>query len=198
MYAAVGFWRDLVRGRFFSSQRNTKGAACPGATPEPPAGDRTKEQNPRRRGIIVKGEKNMLVRLAKCCNPLPQDSIVGFITRGRGVSVHRLDCANIKDLDDTGRLIEVEWDRGIESSYNAELKMVARDGPGLLVDVSACIEQAGSKIVAINARINADRTVNINMVVRITSKPQLDNLMKSLRRMPETQDVYRVSAGGGD
>ncbi|MGI5878063.1 MAG: RelA/SpoT family protein [Christensenellales bacterium] len=199
MYAAVGFGgisSGQILFRLIEEYKKEQRAQEP--PPEPPAGDRTKEQKPASQGIIVKGEKNMLVRLAKCCNPLPQDSIVGFITRGRGVSVHRLDCANIKDLDDTGRLIEVEWDRGIESSYNAELKMVARDRPGLLVDVSACIEQAGSKIVAINARINADRTVNINMVVRITSKPQLDNLMKSLRRMPETQDVYRVSAGGGD
>ena len=91
----------------------------------------------------------------------------------------------------------MEWDRGIESSYNAELKMIARDRPGLLVNVSGCIEQAGSKIVAINARINADRTVNINLVLRITTKQQLDNLMKSLKRMPETLEVFRVNASGG-
>lgn len=138
----------------------------------------------------------MLVRFARCCNPLPQDPIVGFITRGRGVSVHRLDCVNIKDLDSGGRLIEVEWDRGIESSYHAELKMIAKDRPGLLVDVSSCIEQAGSKIVAINARINMDRTVHINLVLRITTKQQLDNLMRSLKRMPETLEVFRVSASG--
>lgn len=198
MYATVGYG-VLSSGQIlfrlieeYKKEQRAQEARSQDTGEEKPA----KEHKPASQGVIVKGEKNMLVRFARCCNPLPQDPIVGFITRGRGVSVHRLDCVNIKDLDSGGRLIEVEWDRGIESSYHAELKMIAKDRPGLLVDVSSCIEQAGSKIVAINARINMDRTVHINLVLRITTKQQLDNLMRSLKRMPETLEVFRVSASG--
>lgn len=199
LYATVGYG-GLSSGQvlfrlieeYKKEQRAQETQPAEKAEDEKPA----KEQKSASQGVIVKGEKNMLVRFAKCCNPLPQDPIVGFITRGRGVSIHRLDCVNIKDLDSDGRLIEVEWDRGIESSYNAELKMVAKDRPGLLVDVSSCIQQANSKIVAINARINKDRTVSINLVLQITTKQQLENLIKSLNKMPETIEVFRVNPSG--
>ena len=146
-------------------------------------------------GVIVKGEEGMLVRFARCCSPVPQDKIVGFITRGRGVSVHRADCSNLKDLKaDPDRFIEVEWVTDEKSSYQAELHLEAVEKDRMLVDISNIIQSMNTKLVAINARLARNSVVVISLTVEISNKVQLENLIKQFKKMPEMLKVSRVNA----
>lgn len=145
-------------------------------------------------GITVKGEKNMLVRFSKCCNPVPGDEIVGYITRGRGVSIHRKDCTNIADMAQDGRLIDVAWATTERSEYNAELQVEATDKPGLFMDITRLLLEMNIKLKAINARTSKDTTAIINLTVEISDKQQLDKVMKQLRKLPEVREVFRVAS----
>lgn len=101
---------------------------------------KTKEDKPSSSGIIVKGIDNCLVRLSKCCNPVPGDEIVGYITKGRGVSVHRKDCKNVKDLfEEENRMIDVSWYTDEPSSYNVDIVMFSNDREGLLADIISTV-----------------------------------------------------------
>ena len=136
----------------------------------------------------------MLVRFARCCSPVPQDKIIGFITRGRGVSVHRADCSNLKDLEaDPDRFIEVEWVTDEKSSYQAELHLEAVEKDRMLVDISNTIQSMNTKLVAINARLVRNSVVVISLTVEINSKVQLENLIKQFKKMPEMLKVSRVN-----
>jgi len=144
-------------------------------------------------GVIVKGEANMLVRFAKCCNPVPGDSIVGFITRGRGVSVHRADCANLNDTNfDLARFIEVEWAKDSASSYQAELQLNMRDRSGILVDVTNAILNLNVTLLSLNARA-VGGVAEITLGVEIKNKQQLEQLIRQFNKMPETLNVFRKS-----
>lgn len=145
-------------------------------------------------GITVKGEKNMLVRFAKCCNPVPGDEIVGYITRGRGVSIHRKDCTNIAGMTQDGRLIEVSWVSHEHSEYNAELQVEAEDKPGLFMDITRLLLDMNIKLKAINARTVKNTTAIINLTIEISDKQQLDRVMKQLRKLPEVKEVFRVAS----
>jgi len=145
-------------------------------------------------GITVKGEKNMLVRFSKCCNPVPGDEIVGYITRGRGVSIHRKDCTNIADMAQDGRLIDVAWATTERSEYNAELQVEATDKPGLFMDITRLLLEMNIKLKAINARTSKDTTAIINLTVEISDRQQLDKVMKQLRKLPEVREVFRVAS----
>jgi len=146
-------------------------------------------------GVIVKGEANMLVRFAHCCNPVPGDSIVGFITRGRGVSVHRADCSNLNDTSFAlDRFIEVEWAQESASSYQAELQIQLTDRAGLLVDLSNIAMNLNVKMLSLNARA-LDNIAEITIGVEIRNKQQLDQLIKQFYKMPETINVFRKGNG---
>ncbi len=146
-------------------------------------------------GIIVKGEGNMLVRMSRCCSPVPPDPIVGFITRGRGVSIHRADCANLQDIGiDPARFIEVEWAQDAESAYQAELHLDMHDKPGMLVEVSSVISNMNIHMLAINARVDKNNVASITLTVEIHNKAQLDSLIKQFKKMPDMIRVYRVNA----
>lgn len=146
-------------------------------------------------GIKVKGIDNIKVRFSKCCNPVPGDDIIGFITRGRGVSIHRTDCPNIKsDLSQEERLIDVSWDFEERASYNAEIQVKAADRPGLIAEIALRVNDADVGLLSLNARTNKDKTVMITMILEITDKEQLNELMKKLRKIGNVFDVYRVTA----
>ena len=146
-------------------------------------------------GIIVKGESNMLVRCAKCCNPLPGDAIVGYITRGRGVSVHRADCQNMKDAGiEPDRMIEVSWENAGNTAYDAEIHLNGYDRAGLVGDLSLMFAKLGIPLNAISARKCEDGfTVTISMTLSIQNTQQLDNVLKQLRKRSDVIEVYRVS-----
>lgn len=146
-------------------------------------------------GIIVKGEEDVLIRLARCCNPVPGDPIVGYITRGRGVSVHRKDCRNIlqHESDETERMIEVSWDQADSGSYHVHLELSAMDRAGLLTDVMAIITEMKISANWVNARGAKNRMATIDLVLEIHSLEQLEHIMNKIRRVKDVYDVWRVT-----
>lgn len=147
-------------------------------------------------GIVVKDVDNVKIKFSKCCNPVPGDDIVGFITRGRGVSIHRTDCPNLSTIleGQEERSIEVTWDIEKKSSYSAEIQIRATDRPGLLAEIALRVNDADVGLLSLNARTNKDKSVMINMTLEIHDKEQLNELMKRLRRIGNVFDVYRVTA----
>lgn len=144
-------------------------------------------------GIKVKGVENILVRFSKCCNPVPGDEILGYVTKGRGVSIHRKDCPNAKDLlADTERLVEVEWNTQSMVSYNADVQVKANDRQGLLAEITSIINENKINIVSFYSRTSKDKTANINFVLEINDIDQLNKLIKRLRRIEGVIDVFRA------
>ncbi|HBK61083.1 MAG TPA: (p)ppGpp synthetase, partial [Firmicutes bacterium] len=133
-------------------------------------------------------------RFARCCNPVPGDSIVGYITRGRGVSVHREDCPNIAAImgEDEGRQVDVSWDMGNSTSYPVEIEMEASDGPGLLTGVMNAVLEMKAHVSAVNARTGRNRTALISMTVEINDVAHMNNVIGRLKRLQGVQNVHRA------
>lgn len=145
-------------------------------------------------GISIKDVDNIQIKLAKCCNPIPGDNIVGYITRGRGVSVHRADCSNIENITDKDRLIDVYWDDTEEKSYPVEVQIIAIDRSGYLAGITQLINEKELNLVGMNARSNKDKTFSINIIVEIKDTRQIDDLLAGVRSIKGTLDVYRVKS----
>jgi GTP pyrophosphokinase len=152
---------------------------------------RPRKQNTQ--GIRVKGVDNIKVRFSKCCNPVPGDEIVGYITRGRGVSVHRMDCPNLQDLSKDTRFIDVEWDHGEQASYAAQIQVVASDKAGLLSQITQVISEVELTVSSLNAKTNKEGIALINMTVEIKDVKQLDKMMKRIKSLSDVIDVYRMT-----
>ena len=153
-----------------------------------------KKRKKKDNGITVKGLDNILVRFAKCCNPLPGDDIVGYITKGRGVAIHRRDCTNIK-LDDEflqNRLVEVEWNNPEKSKFEGEVKIIAVDRVGLLNDIIHVVSMEKLSISGINCRVLKDNTANISLLVEVNDISELKQLMKKIKSIPVVDDVSRM------
>ena len=147
-----------------------------------------------RGGVLVKGVDNLKVRFAKCCNPVPGDDIVGYITIGRGVSVHRADCANIKNMDESARLIEVEWQTEKGASYNAQIEVKAADKGNIISDVATRINDSKLVLHNLNAKTTKDGDLILDVTVEIHSIEELTRLIDKLKRIKHVFDVYRVKA----
>ena len=146
-------------------------------------------------GVIVKGESGMLVRFARCCSPLPGDKIIGYITRGRGVSVHRADCPSLKDAGmEQERLIEVEWeDQNPSGTYEAEIRIVCYNRTGLLAELSVMFASMDVPVSAISARALKDNTFLFNISLIIKNTQQLAKIIRDLKKWPDIIEVNRVS-----
>ena len=145
-------------------------------------------------GVIVRGLDNILVRFAKCCNPLPGDEIIGYVTKGRGVAIHRADCPNCK-LDNelfSKRLVDVEWNNPKKSKFEGEIRILANDRKGILNDLTHMIAVQKININGINARKSKDGMTHINLLIEVNDISELTNLMKKLRSIPGVDDVFRV------
>lgn len=143
-------------------------------------------------GIMVKGVDNIKVKFSKCCSPVPGDEIVGYITKGRGVSVHRIDCPNVIHVDDRERFIEVAWDLEEKIDFGAEIQVKAVDEKGLLFEITKMISEANLYVSSLNARTNKDKTTIINITIEIKDINQLNSLMKKIKTLKQVLDVYRV------
>jgi len=145
-------------------------------------------------GVVVRGIDGVLVRFARCCNPVPGDPIVGYITRGRGVSVHREDCPNISAMmgEDEGRQVDVSWDTGNATSYPVEIEMEASDSPGLLTGVMNAVLEMKAHVSAVNARTLRNRMALINMTVEINDVAHMNNVIGRLKRLQGVQNVHRA------
>ncbi len=144
-------------------------------------------------GVIVKGYDDMVVRFAKCCNPVPGDGIVGYITRGRGVSVHRSDCSNISTADfESGRMIDVNWSENESSSYSVEVQINADDRRGLIAEVSNKIFGLGVPLTSVNARLGKGSAAVIIVGLEISDISQLEVIFKGLKAIPGVHEVFRI------
>ena len=143
-------------------------------------------------GIVVKGIENCLVRLSRCCNPVPGDDIIGYITRGRGVSVHRRDCKNMMNiLENDDRLIEVSWYKAGNASYKADITVMANDRTELLMEITNVIGEAKIPLKAINARTTRDQIAIMNLTLEITDTGQLDNIIRKIKKVRSVFEVTR-------
>lgn len=147
-------------------------------------------------GVTVKGVNNIMVRFARCCNPVPGDEIQGYITKGRGVSVHRSDCSNLKALIDydSGKVVDVSWGLSKGAAYVAEIQVKAEDRIGILSDIMTIITESKLPLNALNAKSSKGNIAIINIRVKIDSIEQLKELMRKIRRLKGVMDVYRLNS----
>lgn len=147
------------------------------------------------KGVRVKGIDNIMVRFAKCCNPVPGDDIMGYITRGRGVSIHRKDCLNLANTEDAKeRWVEVEWDVEKPTEFQVEVQIKAVDRKGLLSDVTTVLSEMKISITSLNARTVKDETAILNLVLEVNDTKHLEKLMQKLKNLKSIINISRVTA----
>ncbi|SFD11999.1 RelA/SpoT family protein [Clostridium uliginosum] len=147
-------------------------------------------------GISVKGVSNIMVRFAKCCNPVPGDEILGYITKGRGVSVHRQDCSNLKALIDTDgdKVVEVSWGSSNGNAYFAEIQVQTEDKMGILSDIMSVITDLKLHLSSLNANPAKEGIALINIKIKINSIEDLKDFMKKIKKLKGVMDVYRMNS----
>ena len=154
--------------------------------------ERKHRTNPTKNGIIVKGIDNCLVKLSKCCNPVPGDNIIGYITKGRGVSIHTTECVNIKDLlQQEDRIIDVEWYNEKESNYQVDIEAYSNDREGLLADIVKSIYDTKTKLIAINSKVNKDKIVITEITLEVGNLEELNKALKAIRKVDSVYEVKR-------
>ena len=201
LYATIGFGGlstlQLLNRLTEEYKKQNRAEAPPLPIAEKPAEEAKKPApSSSSNGVIVKGESGMLVRFARCCNPLPGDEIVGYITRGRGVSVHRADCVNLKDAGvEPERMIEVEWESSGAGSYEADIQMLCYDHAGLFAEISLMFASQNVPVTAVTAHTvkNKQGLCTMNMTIVIKTTQQLDKLLRDLQKRPDVIEVFRVA-----
>ena len=149
-----------------------------------------------RTAILVKGEPGLLVRLAKCCSPVPGDPIIGFITRGRGVSVHRADCPNVTHgQNDVDRLIDVEWDYDGNERFEVNMEIVAYYRTGIMAEIMATLAEMKISILSVNAKTSDTKNVTIHMGISIKDLAQFEFVATKIRRLKDVYAVERYTGG---
>ena len=149
-------------------------------------------------GVVVKGDADLLVHLAHCCNPVAGDEIVGFITRGRGVSVHRATCPNVKELKShPERMIDVAWDTSGATEFRVEIVVEATDRMGLLKDVTTAIGDAGGNILSAATQTSSQGVARLRFLVAISDASLLDALLATVSRVASVYDARRIMPGEG-
>ena len=202
IYAAVGYGGLTVnkvvaklREEYRQLMKKEKPEAEVVPVAEPP---KQKKKKISQNGIVVEGVEDCLVYLSSCCNPVPGDDIIGYITRGKGVSVHRTDCTNVLSSDkrgDTERLIRVFWEQELhqDAAFSSNIRLLSLDRKGLLAEVAGAISEQKILITGINSSTNRDQTAVIDLTLEITSKSQLDSIVNKLSGISGVYDVQRLS-----
>ena len=196
MYAAVGFGansagkviaRMLIEYRKEHNEENIEEKI-----EELAKAREERKARPSSHGVIVKGIDNCLVKLSRCCNPLPGDEIIGYITKGRGVSVHRKDCVNVEELlKEENRIIEVNWVEEKQASYNVEIEVSANDRSGLLADIIKEINSTKANLIALNAKSTKERIANIDITLETKNLDELNSILKAIRKVDSVYGVIR-------
>ncbi|WP_454192271.1 RelA/SpoT family protein [Paenibacillus sp. Marseille-Q7038] len=148
-------------------------------------------------GVRVKGIDNLLVRFARCCNPVPGDEIVGYVTRGRGVSVHRTDCPNLPSLDgeeeEAARVIEVEWEVESETAnYSVDIEITGHDRNGLLNEVLQAVSESKTNISAVTGRTDKNKLAQVHMTILIRNTDHLQSVVEKIKRVKDVYSVHRI------
>lgn len=200
LYSAVGYG-GITTGQILLRLRDEFVKANKGKNEEKPLQEKNpkekqvKPKNSKSHGITVKGTQNILVRISKCCNPVPGDEIVGYITRGRGVSVHRADCPNIKHhVDSMDRLIDVEWNTSSSGSYITEIQILASDRRGLLSEITNILSETKIIVTAVNAKTTKEHIAIINLTLEIEGRDQLSKIISKISNLSGVQDVFRITS----
>ena len=196
IYGAVGYGgiaSAYVISRLLEEQRKAEAPALP-KVQEVTHEEAQSHLGKPTHGVYVKGESGMLVRFARCCNPVPGDEIIGYITRGRGVTVHKADCVNATNSEQE-RMVEVSWAGTNElADFNASINIIAYDHVSLLGELALCIGNMDVPIVAVSAkRDEKKKTCNITMVIQVKSREQLDRVFTQLHKRSDIIEVYRGS-----
>lgn len=195
MYAAIGFGANSsvkVIARMLQEYRKEHQEENIEEKIQELATAKAKKPKSSNAGIIVKGIDNCLVKLSKCCNPLPGDEIVGYITKGRGVSVHRKDCTNIGDLlSEENRMIDVEWDKEEKIAYHADIEVCSNDRTGLLLDILKEIGTTKAKIEGVNTKVTKEKIAIIDITLEIENLAELSKAIKAIRKVNSVYEVNR-------
>jgi GTP pyrophosphokinase len=201
MYNAIGYGGILtsqvvpkIKEKYFKEQRDEQAK-------NKPIAERVEEM-PKKKvvkrnetGIVVKGIDDILVRFAKCCSPVPGDDIIGYVTRGRGVTIHRSDCENFEKTDDSeNRYIEVAWADNNASSYTTSVQVVSSDRKGLLSEITILMQDMDMMMTGINAKIDKNGIAIVNISIEISDIEELNKLMRKLKALEEVIEVKRVSS----
>ncbi len=198
IYGAVGYGgiaSAYVVSRLIEEQRKAETPAIP-QVKEVTQEEAQKKLGKPSHGVYVKGESGMLVRFARCCNPVPGDEIMGYITRGRGVTVHKADCVNASNSEQE-RMVEVSWASSQQmSEFNAGITIIAYDHVSLLGELAMAIGNMDVNIVAVSAkRDEKKKTCIITMVIQVKSREQLDRVITQLHKRSDIIEVYRGTNG---
>ena len=154
--------------------------------------NKRKNIKPSSTGVVVKGIDNCLVKLSKCCNPVPGDNIIGYITKGRGVSVHRTDCVNVKDLlKEEDRIIDVYWYTEKAASYNVDITVYANDRSGLLAEVIQVLSNLKTKLIGLNSKATKEHIATIEISIEVENIEELNKVLKELRKVDSVYEVTR-------
>ncbi|MBU5442636.1 bifunctional (p)ppGpp synthetase/guanosine-3',5'-bis(diphosphate) 3'-pyrophosphohydrolase [Paenibacillus sp. MSJ-34] len=146
-------------------------------------------------GVSVKGIDNLLVRFARCCNPIPGDEIVGYITRGRGVSVHRADCTNLptsEEGEEAARVIEVNWTDSAEANYSVDIEITGHDRRGMLNEVLQAVSESKTNISAVSGRSDKNKMAMIHMTILIRNSDHLQSVVDKIKRVKDVYSVHRI------
>ena len=196
MYASIGFGAistsKIIARMLEEYRKDHKEEILEETIEELSKANKVRDYKPSSAGVVVKGIDNCLVKLSKCCNPVPGDNIIGYITRGRGVSVHRVDCVNVKELlAEEDRIIDVEWYNAEKVSYKVDIEIFANDRSGLLSDIIQVIGNTKTKLIAINSKTNREKIVSTEITINVENLEELNKTLKTLRKVDSVYEVKR-------
>ncbi len=195
IYGAVGYGvvpSVYVIGQLMEEQRRLTEPDAPKRGPTLPEPRDVKRQGKPTQGVYVEGGAGMLVRFGHCCNPVPGDEIVGYITRGRGVTVHKADCVNAINSEKE-RMVKVSWAEQDKATFNASLRIIAYDHPSLLGEITVYVADVGTPVNAVSVKVNRNGTCTIHMIIQVSSKDQLQQVLTKLRKRSDVIDAHRTA-----
>ncbi len=195
MYASVGFGAisaGKIIARLIEEYRKEHQEENLEEKLEKLSNEKAKVYKPSKAGIVVKGIDNCLVKLSKCCNPVPGDEIIGYITKGRGVSIHRKDCVNTQNLlTEEHRIIDVSWDSDEKTTYNVDIEIYANDRTGLLAEIISEVSKEKCNLIAVNSKATKEKIAITEMTVEIPNIEALNKVLKALRKVDSVYEVRR-------
>ena len=195
MYAAVGFGANSavkVIARMLQEYRKEHQEENVEEKIEELRKQKESKQKPSSSGVVVEGIDNCLVKLSKCCNPLPGDEIIGYITKGRGVSVHRKDCVNVKDLlTEENRIIDVKWYEEAKENYNVTLEVLANDRKGLLVDILNTVKETKANLIGVSTKTTKERIAIMDIDLEVENIEELNKVIRNIKKVDSVYEVRR-------
>ena len=195
MYAAVGFGANSavkVIARMLQEYRKEHQEENVEEKIEELRKQKESRQKPSSSGVVVEGIDNCLVKLSKCCNPLPGDEIIGYITKGRGVSVHRKDCVNVKDLlTEENRIIDVKWYEEAKENYNVTLEVLANDRKGLLVDILNTVKETKANLMGVSTKTTKERIAIMDIDLEVENIEELNKVIRNIKKVDSVYEVRR-------